>query len=309
MRTQTHPARPCCDGEGRVDCPHYNNFADTDECLASLAAVDYPAHELVVVDNGSDDGSVEMLAERWAGQARFIETGKNLGAAAGWNAGVKAVFNESDYFLILNNDVVVAPNLVEQLIAAFEGAPDTALASPVIVSYDRPDIVWFAGGRYERLLGLSTHPGLGRSWRQLGRRFGALVITDYVPLCAALVSKPAFQRTGLFDESFFFGHEDVDWCMRAGDAGLRCRVVGAPLVRHKVSVSSGVRVRSLSPLSRRFILPPAVSNWAESEIEVGALCPSQSVSWPSGYRYIWCGWPAPASGERSRATSGDLRRA
>lgn len=219
----------------------YNNFADTDECLASLAALDYPAHDIVVVDNGSSDGSLPRLRDRWQDRVRFIETGANLGAAAGWNTGVRAAFADNDYFLILNNDIAVEPDLVQGLLRAFEGAPHTALASPVIVSYERPEITWFAGGRYNSLFGLSRHAGLGRRWQRLGKGFGGLVATDYAPLCAAMVSKAAFERVGLFDESFFFGHEDVDWCLRARDAGFQCRVVGRPLVRHKVSASSGVR--------------------------------------------------------------------
>src|SRR5439155_5036651 len=65
--------------------------------------------------------------------------------------------------------------------------------------------------------------------------------TDYAPLCAAMISRGALERVGLFDEWFFFGHEDVDWCLRAKNKGLACYVVSEPLVRHKISASSGVR--------------------------------------------------------------------
>jgi GT2 family glycosyltransferase len=219
----------------------YNNFVDTHECLCSLAGIAYPAHEIVVVDNGSTDDSATRLRREWEGKVRFVLTGQNVGGAAGWNAGIHAAWATADYFLILNNDIVVDPGLVERLLVAFAGGPDTALVSPVIVSYDQPDSVWYAGGRYNDLFGISTHARLGASWESLGPKFGALVATDYAPLCAALISKAVLEKVGLFDESFFFGHEDVDWCMRARDAGLRCRVAGQPLVRHKVSASGGSR--------------------------------------------------------------------
>lgn len=220
----------------------YENVADTDECLRSLAEMKYPEHEIVLVDNGSRDGSLTELRDRWRGRVQIVETGRNLGGAAGWNAGIRSVLGERvDYFLVLNNDVVVEPSLINQLLSAFENHPTTALVSPVIVGYASPDLVWYAGGTWNRLFGYTRHPGIGDSWPSMADGFGQDRLTDYAPLCAAMISRAAFDRVGLFDEWFFFSHEDVDWCLRAKREGFVCRVLGRPLVRHKVSASSGIR--------------------------------------------------------------------
>src|SRR6266542_1094636 len=85
-----------------------NNIADTDECLRTLLALDYAAHQVFLVDNGSDDASLAELRRGWAEKLTFLETGRNLGAAAGWNAGLRAALAAgSDYFLVLNNDIAV----------------------------------------------------------------------------------------------------------------------------------------------------------------------------------------------------------
>jgi GT2 family glycosyltransferase len=220
----------------------WNNFADTDECLRSLASQSYPALTVLLVDNGSTDGSLERLRQAWSDRCAIIETGENRGVAGGYNRGVEAALDrEADYLLLLNNDVVLRPGAIEAMLPAFEAEPRLATLSPIITYYDQPDRIWFAGGVYLGLLGLSRHPFLGRPLQEAEPVLGRLTKTDYVPTCAAMTAASVFREVGLLDERFFSGHDDVDWGLRLKRAGRKAMLLGRPLAAHKVSATVGVR--------------------------------------------------------------------
>ncbi len=231
----------------------WNNFEDTDECLESVVLQRYAPHKVVLVDNGSRDGSLEKLRDKWSGQLELVENPSNLGVAAGYNAGIRAALAlGAGYVALLNNDVVLDPCLIDALAGPFEDRPKTAICSPVIVYLDRPKSVWFARGVYNRFLGYSRHAFLSQPLASLSNLLGRTFESDYIPLCSALISRPAFEAVGLLDDRFFAGHEDVDWCLRAQAAGYRCVVLGKALVRHKVSVTGGVRGSNVLSAGRAY---------------------------------------------------------
>lgn len=220
----------------------WNNFVDTDECLASLLGQDYPNYRVALVDNGSDDDSLCRLKERWAGQVRFLEMGANLGVPAGYNAGLRLALAEgAQYVLLLNNDIVVAPTLISELVRGFGGSDRVAAVGPVIVYYDLRDRIWYAGGVYNRLLGYTRHSAMNKSLSAVAPGSRGTYTTDYVTGCAIMISRRALEEVGLLDESYFLYQEDADWCLRARLKGYTCRVVGRPLVAHKVSLTLGFR--------------------------------------------------------------------
>ncbi len=229
---------------------NWNNFDDTAECLQSLSAQAYPVLSTLIVDNGSTDGSFERLAAAWKGKAEFLRSDENLGTAAGYNIGIRAALERGlDYVLLLNNDVVLKPGLIEALLPAFEAIPRLATVSPIVTYYEDPGMVWFAGGIYNALWGLSRHRLLEKPLNSADHMLGRLYPTDYVPTCAAMTATAVFADVGLLDERFFLGHDDIDWGIRLKRAGYQLRVVGRPLVAHKISVSSGSRGSNVfSPL-------------------------------------------------------------
>ena len=228
----------------------YNNFADTDECLRSLAAQDYRRHSIIVVDNGSKDGSLARLEEAWGTRVQFVLNERNLGVAGGYNAGVSAALEAgADYVVTCNNDIVVEGEFISALQSTFESFADTGIAVPVILYYDRPDLVWFAGVRQHPALFYSRNLRRGQPVSST-KGETAPFDSGYVPTCATMMSRRALESVGLLDDRFFFGHDDVDWCLRARKKGFRCLVVPRALVRHKVSVTSGLRGKNvLSPSS------------------------------------------------------------
>ena len=108
---------------------NWNNLPDTIECLESLRAVTYPALRLLVVDNGSTDGSEAALRARFPG-LELLQTGENLGFAGGNNAGIRrALEGGADHVLLLNNDTTVDPGFVTAMVDAARANPRAGLLS------------------------------------------------------------------------------------------------------------------------------------------------------------------------------------
>ena len=212
---------------------NWNGAEDTSACLASVARLDYPACETVVVDNGSTDDSVTLLRERFPNLV-LIETGRNLGYAGGNNVGLRyAIERGSEYVLLLNDDAEVMPESLRLLVEAVEASPQAGVAGPTICYYDFPEVIWSAGGAFDRRRGDSRMIGLNERDRgQFGERPREV---DFVTGCALLARTEAICKAGLLDERFFMYYEETEWCMRISRAGYRILHVPQAKVLHKIS--------------------------------------------------------------------------
>ncbi len=210
----------------------WNGREDTLACLESLRGV-----ETVVVDNGSADGSGAAVRAAFP-DVELIETGVNLGYAGGNNVGIRrAPERGADWVVLVNNDATVAPDLVDALGAAAARNPGAgALAGKVLLA-EPSNVLWYAGGSFEPRLGYSGRVR-GSGERDEGQ-YDREVDVDWGTGALLAVSREAVERVGLLDEELFAYVEDVDWCLRIRDAGLR--VVFAPGLRawHRVSGSTG----------------------------------------------------------------------
>ncbi len=210
----------------------WNGREDTLACLESLRGV-----ETVVVDNGSEDGSVEAVREAFP-DVELIATGVNLGYAGGNNVGIRRALRAgADWVVLVNNDATVAPGLVEEVEAVATRHPAAGVLAGKVYVAEPPDVLWFAGGRFDPRLGYSGRVR-GGGERDEGQ-YDTEVDVDWGTGALLAVSREAIDRVGLLDEELFAYVEDVDWCLRIRDAGLR--VVFAPGLRawHRVSASTG----------------------------------------------------------------------
>lgn len=215
---------------------NYNGLADTLACLESLALLDYSNYEVTVVDNGSTDGSVPVIRERFPTVTMF-ENDENLGYTGGNNVGLRyALAQGADYVLLLNNDTEAASDFLRRLVEAAEADPLIGVTGPTIYYHEQPDIIWSAGGVIDWERGSTRMVGLDeRDEGQFGADSRAV---DFVTGCAMLVRRATVEQVGLLDERFFAYYEESEWCVRAAKAGYK--ILHVPLARiwHKISPST-----------------------------------------------------------------------
>jgi GT2 family glycosyltransferase len=215
---------------------NWNGWRDTIACLESLSRLHAHDRRVIVVDNGSDDDSVQRIRASSPG-ATIVETGRNLGFAGGCNVGIRhALENGASFVWLLNNDTVVAPDSLRAMLDVMRGRADVGIVGAVVRSFGRPDAIeaW-GGGRVNRFLGTT---------RRLTSPNESTM--DYVTGTSMLIRRAVFQDAGLLDEHFFFYLEDVDFCRRAAAAGWRCAVADRAIVLHKggATVNDGLPARS-----------------------------------------------------------------
>lgn len=218
---------------------NWNDLNDTLDCLHSLRDVTYGQYSVVVVDNGSTDGSVSKLRScQTALQFDLIETGKNLGFAEGNNVGIRyALTRRGDFVLLLNNDTVVDPGIITAFVQAAHAYPDGAIFSGKICYFDRPSTIWYAGAKWRRDGQFFEHVGIGQE--DDGIRFQRVSETDYASGCALFIRASVLQHIGLLDADYFLTYEETDLCYRARKMGYRIFYVPEAKLWHKVSASFG----------------------------------------------------------------------
>lgn len=202
-----------------------------EECLRSLANQRFNDFEVIVVDNGSADGSVEYLRADHPGVV-LVALPTNTGFAGGSNAGIRA--SSGKYIALLNNDTRTDPSWLAELVAVAEATPEAGMWASKILSYDRPDAIDNVGLLLYRD-GLAR--GKGRLEQDLGQydqRCEALFPSG----CAGLYRRQLFDEVGLLDEDFFAYADDVDLGLRGRLAGWGCLYVPTAVIYHRYSSSS-----------------------------------------------------------------------
>ena len=215
-----------------VIIPNWNGGVHLPTCLDSLRAQTWPRLEVIVADNGSTDGSLELLACEYP-DVKVLPLGENRGFTGGCNAGMLEA--RGQLLALLNNDVEADPRWVEEIVAAFERHPDAGFVASKMLLFDRRDVFHTAGDFY-RVDGVPGNRGV---WE---RDVGQYDREEYVfSACggSAAYRKVMLDQIGLLDEDFYFSCEDVDIAWRAQLAGWRCVYAPRAIVYHKLSASGG----------------------------------------------------------------------
>ncbi len=227
---------------------NWNGADETIACLESLASVVAKGYKLLVVDNGSTDGSPEKIRKAFPA-VELLCLPVNLGYGGGNNAGFRRVKElQAEFVIFLNNDTIVDSGFSAPLVETLRLQPLAGMAVPPIYEWDRPDVLWYAGGVVRLSTGLICHVGLRQKDAPVFNRPGP---TGYATGCCFAMRCRDFEALGGFDESFAMYAEDVDLSLRVRALGKSVQYVPSSRVWHKVSASlSGRPLLKLAKKSR-----------------------------------------------------------
>jgi GT2 family glycosyltransferase len=216
---------------------NWNGFEVTKDCLLSLLSIYYKNVNIIVVDNASKDDSVIKLQDiKLLKDIEFISLKRNLGFTGGNNVGIdyaKLNYNP-DFYLLLNNDTIVQPNFIEEMLKGFVEYENCYAVVPKIFYFDNPKKIWFCGGKVSRITGRVTHYG---QHKEDSLTFSQKGPTGFMNGCCAMISKESIEKLGVLDDRFFANSEDADYSLRILDSGHSIVLMPTAIIFHKVSYS------------------------------------------------------------------------
>lgn len=219
---------------------NWNSYKDTIECIESLKKVNYSNYQILVVDNGSTDGSAKMIRGKFP-DVILIENEKNLGFAGGNNVGMEcALRSGTKYVVLLNQDTVVDSSFLKELVNVGESDSKIGAVQSKILKKENSELI--------DSLGQVWFPLRGPKDFKIGQpdHFPPVTVQEISGACAAavLLRREVLSKVGLFDELFFCVFEDVDLSWRVRLAKYRIVLAPKSIVYHKRGLSEGLGSKS-----------------------------------------------------------------
>jgi GT2 family glycosyltransferase len=216
---------------------NWNQFQMTLECLESLRLSDYPNNTILLVDNGSKDGSCVEIPVHFPEVIMLCQP-ENLGFCEGNNVGIRyAIQQGADYILLLNNDTVIASDMIRKLVDACEADSANGMAGPTMFYHEQPERIAAAGSRVDYRSARFWHLRDGEE----NTSFNSAEVeeVDFIISCGVLVRRETIEKIGLLDNRYFINGDDIDWGLRAKAAGYQVLYVPEAKMWHKISATMG----------------------------------------------------------------------
>lgn len=203
------------------------------ECLESIEKIDYPNYEVIVVDNGSTDGSQKAIEEDFP-YVHLIENDKNEGVAEGQNIGIRyALEKKTDYVFITNNDTTLDKNLLKELLKVAESDDKIGVVGPIVYWANDPERIQFAGAMINWEKGNCYLLEAG----EIEKEHQDVKEVDYVG--SVFVSMDIIKKVGLYNSKYFAYWEDTDFCTRIKKEGYKVVYVPKAKIWHKGTYTIG----------------------------------------------------------------------
>jgi len=220
---------------------NWNQKEMTLKCLASLNKISCPHYEIILVDNGSTDGSVETIKKEFP-KVKIIENKRNLGVAGGRNVGIEYVQQKgADYLLLLDNDTTVHKDFITEMVKVGVSDKKAGILTGKIYFYSQPNKLWCAGGSlslYRCNLSLIGYDEIDRG------QYDDIRDVDHVAGCCLMIKKKVIDEIGILDQNFIeYFSEDTDWCLRAKKKGYKIIYVPKAKIWHHVIKKTSISTR------------------------------------------------------------------
>jgi GT2 family glycosyltransferase len=213
---------------------NYNQLKVTCEFIQSARSLTYPHYEIILVDNASQEDPTEYIRSHYP-EVKLIRNKTNLGFTGGNNVGIKA--GKGEFYLIINNDTEVVPDLLEKMLEPFTLHPQVGVVSPKIRYYSHPTIIQYAGFT-------EVNPFTGRNKPIGGKmkdngQFDTPGYTAYAHGAAMMVKREVIEKVGMLPDIFFIYYEELDWSAHIRRAGYKIFYQPSALIYHKESITMG----------------------------------------------------------------------
>jgi len=203
------------------------------ETLESFRKVNYPSVTIVVSDNASTDGAQEMVRTLFP-EVHLLAHKEEQGYARAASLGMAFLADKTKYIFSTTNDVIVDPEIFNVLVDYAEAHPKAGVLGTKIYFFDRPNVLWHAGGRVHPLHGHTRHFG----WERRDHpRYGQVRECDFVTGCGYLLRTEVLRKVGFFKEDLVFYSEDAELCYRFREAGYQVLFVPEAKMWHKTGTT------------------------------------------------------------------------
>ncbi|MBE7473836.1 MAG: glycosyltransferase family 2 protein [Anaerolineales bacterium] len=214
----------------------WNKRAEVLRCIESVMASTHPLAAIVVVDNASTDDTAATIRERFGQTVHLVVNSSNKGGSGGFYEGIAAALKyQPEYLWLLDNDVIVAPDALSQLLRVAAEEPQAGIVGSKVYFAQAPQVIWSMGARVNHqrakisIVGDKVHDE---------GQFDQLIEVDYVPLCSMLLAVQVIHAIGSVDPAYFVYCDDLDFCTRAKQAGFRVLNAPGSIVWHDITLNS-----------------------------------------------------------------------
>jgi len=256
---------------------NWNGKHQTADCVQSLLEQNYSDLEIIVSDNGSTDGSVDFLQERFSSAILLLENGKNLGFGSAVNRGLEAA--KGGYLIFLNNDLVLEPDSIGEMVQLLQSDGETGAVVPKILYYEKRDtfnsfgvLIHYTGIACPNKIDQIDDPNLDILETACGGIF--------------MFPRKVYKTVGGFDEDLFLYHEDHDLSWRVRLAGWKIRVTPRAILYHHYKFNKGIKKFYFSEKNRLYILIKNLE-WKTLALIFPALLLIESAQWVHAILHGW----------------------